>query len=498
VLEEFTDNSVELPDRIAKMPEEDQKIWRMVRSLYKVENKPLELSESQVRLFKMIFKREHPRNHVMTPTQFGKSLIVALAVLTRVSIFPEKWCIVAPSQRKAKIIMDYIIQHTFDNEFLKQKLDYKQGKLERLRRERSSNRLTFSVGDNISEVFILSAEARRRSDVEEALMGFGSPNIIEDESGLISDKIHTTVMRMLGGYKDNFLCKIGNPFRRNHFLKSFKNDKYKKFVVDWREAVADGRFPESFIEEMRQEAMFDVLYECKFPEAGVADESGWIPLFRADDIKKADNVDHFGQMRIGADIADSGANCSVIIKRSGSGTDLIFRSPKEDQMDFVGKIILSSRENNNAKIFIDRVGVGAGTLSRLRELGHDVIGVNAGEKPSDPLKYANKRAEMFWRLKQWVQKGVVFSNHDYWDELLDIKYKPDSSGRIKIMPKERMLREGIASPDVADALSLTFYFSDRQEVYMSPEERQFYKVKKRKARNNRRPSGSIKVRQTSY
>jgi hypothetical protein len=36
----------------------------------------------------------------------------------------------------------------------------------------------------------------------------------------------------------------------------------------------------------------------------------------------------------------------------------------------------------------------------------------------------------------------------------------DSSGKIKIMPKEEMLREGVDSPDIADSLSLTFYSHD--------------------------------------
>jgi hypothetical protein len=55
---------------------------------------------------------------------------------------------------------------------------------------------------------------------------------------------------------------------------------------------------------------------------------------------------------------------------------------------------------------------------------------------------------MYWRLRQWILQGGKLKKHDGWRQLLDIKYKPDgSSGRIKMMGKEEMLRNGIQSPD---------------------------------------------------
>ena len=54
-----------------------------------------------------------------------------------------------------------------------------------------------------------------------------------------------------------------------------------------------------------------------------------------------------------------------------------------------------------------------------------------------------------------IEGGKLLRDDD-WHELTEVKYKiADSSGKIKIMSKEEMLKEGIDSPDVADALSLT-------------------------------------------
>src|SRR3990167_963831 len=113
-----------------------EKLKKLVRILYKDEyGKPLELTENQIKIFELIFTKKYPRLHIMASTRYGKSMTVALAVLTRIAIYPEKWCIVAPSEKKAKIIIGYIIEHAFDNEFTKSKLDVTKGEsLERLKR----------------------------------------------------------------------------------------------------------------------------------------------------------------------------------------------------------------------------------------------------------------------------------------------------------------------------------------------------------------------------
>jgi hypothetical protein len=63
-------------------------------------------------------------------------------------------------------------------------------------------------------------------------------------------------------------------------------------------------------------------------------------------------------------------------------------------------------------------------------------------------------------------------------QLAEIRYKPDSSGKLKIMSKEEMLKRGIKSPDVADALSLTFY--DPPLPGFTKEDKMFYQKMKQK------------------
>ena len=146
----------------------------------------VKLSKGQQKIFNVILNRKPKRVHIMTPTQYGKSHTVAMAVLLRAITHPEKWAIVAPSHPKAMIIMRYIIDHCYDNEVFRSQLDMDETAKNRLKREVSKTRLTFKGG---GEIFVLSADARNKAQAGETLMGFGAANIILDESSLIDDDI---------------------------------------------------------------------------------------------------------------------------------------------------------------------------------------------------------------------------------------------------------------------------------------------------------------------
>src|SRR3972149_108422 len=168
---------------------------------------PLIFTLGQLQILDIILNRKSPddknRIHIMTPTRYGKSATVAAGVVARASTKSEKWAIVAGTKDKAQIIMDYAINYSLDDPLIRTQLAI-DGSLERLRRERSRDRLTFLRG---GEIRVFSADARNRQELGNALMGFGSPNIVEDEAALIDDDIHAKIMRMLGDSSNNFMVK---------------------------------------------------------------------------------------------------------------------------------------------------------------------------------------------------------------------------------------------------------------------------------------------------
>jgi hypothetical protein len=113
---------------------------------------------------------------------------------------------------------------------------------------------------------------------------------------------------------------------------------------------------------------------------------------------------------------------------------------------------------------IDCIGIGAGIVDRLLEIGYDCVeGVNVARTANDRDKFRNLRAELWHDMREWLTQEMPVQIPDS-DELLgdltSLGYKFDSSGRLQIESKDDLRSRGMKSPDTADALALTFYVGD--------------------------------------
>jgi len=440
----------------------------LVYKFYKDDTgQPILLSGGEDEIFSAIAKKTSPRLHIMCHTRYGKSMSAGLAVLTRAASFPEKWAIVAGTKEKAHIIMAVINAHIFDNDYIKSRYMPDKGEsLEELRRYRNKSHVTFKIKDNqYSEVFIGSAKEA---------MGFGAPNVVEDEAALIDDNDHSFVMRMLGDNPiENFLCKIGNPFNRNHFLASFKDPAYQKVIWDCYRSLNEGlRISQQVIDENKNYSFFKVLYECRFPEASEVDESGWMYLFTDEDVSIAENRQNqpTGIRRLGLDVARGGRNYNCWVLRTDSTAQKLDKDSGADLILTGDKTLNFMRDNSirDRDVFIDDGGVGGGVTDYLRSKGAKVNAVNFGEAAEKELDkdtkkkvsdFSNVRAEVYAGpdgLLTWIKStGLLIADRD-WIQLTEIRYRKDSGGKIRIEPKEDVRKRGVESPDVADALALTF------------------------------------------
>ncbi len=459
---------------LGQSKEDLERVKQIVRTLYKnPKGEPFEMTDSQAVLFDTIYRRLHPRVGFLCYTQLGKSEIVAMAILTRITTFAERWLLIGGSQDKAKIIMNKLIDHIFDNEYTKSKLTMRDvSSIERLRHERSRNRVTFHAEKGrVGEVSILSADSSKRGEsAGDILVGHGAANVVVDDAHLLSDIVNAKVVRMLGGHDDNFFLKVGNAFGNNHFKKSLKSQRFKTIIIDYKRGIAEGRQTSDYFEEMREEMnnpiLFDAFYNCFFPPEDSAMGGVWMPIFLTEDINRAmEGGEHFGEVKYGVDVADTGIDHDTIIKRTYGKAEILYDTEKSDQMKLTGTLINIHRKEEG-KTFVDRMGVGAGVTSRLRELRFPHTGVSFGERASNSM-YANKKAELVWKAKTWMDRGGKLSKDQRWYQLCDIMYQVvDSTGKIQIMPKRIALNMGIKSPDIADALFVTF--NDR-DVYKTKE-----------------------------
>lgn len=459
------------------MNTEDQQAYDIVKRLFKNDyGEPFLMTAGQISLFRAIYEKQDPRIQFDCYTQYGKSDVVSMAVLLRASTFQEKWIILGATKDKANIIMGKLIKHIFENDYTLGKFQVDEGEsLDFIRRSRAKDNINFKVDANgVGQVITLSADARRKSnDAGDILIGHGGQNLIEDDAALIPDKIHGKALRMLGGHKENFLLKITNSFGRNHAYRSRNDPKFKKFIIDYKQGLAEGRLTDEFIEEMRSNldtVMFGVLYECVYPPSDMVEDGGWMALLTPEQVEEAQkrNVQSIGKKRLGVDVAE-GTNQNAFVIRTDNSVEVKETTMEKDLMKTAERIIGMVTEERIAETSIDAVAIGSGVYARVKQLGLEAYAFKGGEAPTErsaadkllnPIEYYNLRAECFWLFRMWVLQGGALVPHKDWQQLSKIKYRVTSDKKIQIMSKEEMRARGdlaaSESTDIPDAASMTF------------------------------------------
>lgn len=128
---------------------------------------------------------------------------------------------------------------------------------------------------------------------------------------------------------------------------------------------------------------------------------------------------------------------------------------KKDTMEVVGRALLFAERNSCHWFAVDEIGVGAGVIDRLRELGKDTVAVNTSERSVDPEKYYNTRAEIYGHGADMFRDGKVMTDpqdRQLYEQLGWAKYKViKSNGQIQIESKDEIKKRYGRSPDNADA-----------------------------------------------
>lgn len=177
-------------------------------------------------------------------------------------------------------------------------------------------------------------------------------------------------------------------------------------------------------------------------------------------MKKRDEVDRSGIFTIAVDVARFGDDKSIITKRKGYqiyGKEERSKLNTMEIASWVAHVARTSPEKPDA-IFVDGVGLGAGVVDRLIQMGFDnVIEVN-GSAAADDKRYANKRAEMYYGLAEWMTRGGNLPDDgSLSEELTATLYTYDRNGKIIVIPKEAIKEDLGRSPDTADSASMHFF-----------------------------------------
>jgi hypothetical protein len=177
---------------------------------------------------------------------------------------------------------------------------------------------------------------------------------------------------------------------------------------------------------------------------------------------------------LGIDVARYGDDESIIMQREGSWARVVWAGGKLSTMETTGHILRVKKEltaepglNDFVTMAVDADGLGAGVFDRLIELGHSVGEIRGGKQAFEPEDFVNARSEWFWNLRKRFEDGEIDIDPldtELAKQLVQIKWKMTSSGKIAVEPKDEMRKRGVSSPDRADALAYAFAHVDLPTV----------------------------------
>ena len=189
-------------------------------------------------------------------------------------------------------------------------------------------------------------------------------------------------------------------------------------------------------------------------------------LFAWSEIEQAMNgdlegIDMTGVFTYAADVARYGNDKCVLTKRKGYHIYFMESYSKYSTMEYAnainGQIIREQGRPDG--IFVDTIGVGAGVYDRLRELGVRSIEANVSMKADETEIYYNKRAEMYFNLRDFIRKGGKIPNDkELKEELLAIRYFfSNANGKMQIQSKDDIKELIGRSPDKSDSIAMHFF-----------------------------------------
>lgn len=296
--------------------------------------------------------------------------------------------------------------------------------------------------------------------------------IIFDEASQIDDEIYNvTGGALTDEYTQILWIVFGNPTRNTGaFRRCFGSDRDL-----WSEGGPQ-QIDSRTVEGTNKEYFNDLLKECGGDEDADRFRVRARGLFpRASDLQFIDNETVTEAQRreatfliddpliLGIDMARGGSDNVVFRFRRGMDARSIpaIRVPGElvrDSMKLVDIATDIIKEHKPDAIFYDETGVGGPIGDRIRQLGHNIMGINFGSASPSP-RCVNMRAHIWQKMKIALKDGLAIDDGTVLaDDLTGVEYDHDDKDKLRLESKKQMKARGLASPDDGDALALTYSY----------------------------------------
>ena len=338
--------------------------------------------------------------------------------------------------------------------FLKNELEVKSERIEAKR--------------NPKEYYCVARTARKEQP--EAFQGFHAPDMlfIADEASGVENIIFEVGEGSMSTRGAQTIL-TGNPTRTSGYFFDSHNRMRGSWTTMTVSCETAKMVDPLYIERMekrygRDSNVFRVRVLGEFPNV---DDDAVISLALCEAAVNRDIDQIPGKIIWGVDVARFGDDSSALAKRQ---RNRLMGKVKEwkgkDTMQTAGIVV---NEYNQApfdekpdEILVDSIGIGAGVVDRLRELGLPARGINVAESPSVRDKFLRLRDELWWKAREWLEglEASIPDDADLIGEWTAPKYEMTSAGKIQVESKADMKKRGVVSPNKADAVNLTFATSE--------------------------------------
>lgn len=296
----------------------------------------------------------------------------------------------------------------------------------------------------------------------EALAGVHSEHVllVVDEASAVPEQVFEAAAGSMSGHSASTIL-ISNPTRNSGLFYKTHHD----LASDWyRMHVSCLNIPlvsSDFVSQIKatygeESNAFRIRVLGEF---ALADDDTLIPAELVDGAIARDVAASGSEPLVfGLDVARFGSDRTALVKRKGNVVLEVKSWGGLDTMQVVGAIVNETKMDKPDEICVDTIGLGSGVADRLRELGLNVRDVNVAESSAMNPNANKLRDELWLSVKEWLAtKSVKLpADEQLRHELVAPRYTFTSSGKVQVESKDSMRKRGMRSPDLADALCLSF------------------------------------------
>lgn len=300
--------------------------------------------------------------------------------------------------------------------------------------------------------------------------------LLMDEASAIPDIVWETAEGALTDANTQIIwCVFGNPTRNSGRFR----ECFGRFRHRWNTHQIDARTAKMANREQAQKWIEDYGDDSDFVRVrvkGVFPRAGSMQFIGSDIVEAAMSPDRdvqatvFDSLILGVDVARFGSDMSCLYFRRGrDGRSIPPQKYRQiDTMALAAQISVAYETHRPDAIMIDGGGVGGGVVDRCRQMGLPVYEVQFGARATEGRdvgdgthQFYNFRAMIWHALKIWLEHGVLPYDPELLADLTGVEYGYRSLAGTDALLLERkadMIKRGLSSPDIGDALALTFSY----------------------------------------